>query len=49
MKNLFDEKTGTFVRVKLTARALRTLAKNPKKFEDKISALAKKSLKKKEK
>jgi len=45
-KDLFDEKTGTFVRVKLTARALRTLAKNPKKYVKEIHALAKKKLKK---
>lgn len=48
-KELYDEKTGTFVRVKLTARALRTLAKNPKKYADKVHALAKKDLKKKQK
>jgi large subunit ribosomal protein L28 len=45
-KRIWDERTGTFIRVKMTARALRTIAKNPKKYADKIHALAKKSLKK---
>ena len=45
-KKLFDEKTGTFVDVRLTARALRTLAKNPKKYVDEVHALAKKAQKK---
>lgn len=48
-KEVHDEKTGTSVRVKMTARALRTLAKNPKKFADQIYKLAKKDLKKKQK
>ncbi len=46
-KDLFDEKTGTFVRVKLTARALRTLAKNPKKYVKEIHALDEKKAKRK--
>lgn len=45
-KRIFDEETGSFVRVKMTARALRTLAKNPKKFKPQIAALAKKAQKK---
>ena len=45
-KDMFDEKTGTVVRVKMTARALRTIAKNPKKYAAEIHALAKKKLKK---
>jgi len=48
-KKLYDEKTGVYVRVKMTARALRTLAKNPKKYADQVHALAKKSLKKQQK
>ena len=48
-KKLYDEKTGVYVRVKMTARALRTLAKNPKKYADQVHALAKKSLKKEQK
>jgi hypothetical protein len=38
--------TGTFVRVKMTARALRTLAKNPNKYKAEVQALAKKAQKK---
>ena len=45
-KNLFDLATGTFVRVKMTARALRTLAKNPNKYKAEVHALAKKAQKK---
>ncbi len=45
-KKLFDEKSGTFVKVKLSARALRTLAKNPKKYVNEIHAVAKKAQKK---
>jgi ribosomal protein L28 len=48
-KKLYDEKTGVYVRVKMTARALRTLAKNPKKYAEQVHALAKKSLKKQQK
>ena len=48
-KTLVDPKTGVAVKVKMTARALRTLSKNPDKYADKIHALAKKSLKKKKK
>jgi len=46
---VFDEKTGTRIKIKMTARALRTMAKNPKKFSATIHQLAKKSLKKKSK
>ncbi|MFA6024070.1 MAG: 50S ribosomal protein L28 [Candidatus Gracilibacteria bacterium] len=46
-KTVIDAKTGEKVSLKITARALRTLAKNPKKFADQIHAFAKKSLKKK--
>jgi large subunit ribosomal protein L28 len=45
-KSLYDEGTDTFVKIKMTARALRTIAKNPKKFKSEINALAKKSQKK---
>ena len=45
-KNVLDESSGTMVSIKMTARAARTLAKNPKKFRDQIKLLAKKSLKK---
>lgn len=45
-KRLMDEETGSMVRVQMTARSLRTLAKNPKKFKAQISALAKKVQKK---
>jgi large subunit ribosomal protein L28 len=46
-KTVIDMKTGEKLSLRVTARALRTLAKNPKKFEAQISQLAKKSLKKK--
>lgn len=46
-KNVYDEKTGTFVKIKMTARALRTLAKNPAKYADTIHAIAKKAQKRK--
>ena len=45
-KRVFDPKTGTSVKIRMTARALRTMAKNPKKFEEQIHKLAKKALKK---
>ena len=45
-KRLFDPITGTFVKVRLTARALRTLAKNPNKYKAEIHQLAKRSQKK---
>jgi len=45
-KKVLDEKSGTVVNIKMTARAGRTLAKNPKKFRDEIALLAKKALKK---
>lgn len=45
-KRMFDLKTETFVKVRMTARALRTIAKNPKKYEEQIHKLAKKALKK---
>jgi len=45
-KRIFDPKTGTFVKIRMTARALRTIAKNPKKYEEQIHKLAKKALKK---
>lgn len=45
-KSVIDPKTGAKVSLKITARALRTLAKNPAKFADQIHAIAKKSLKK---
>jgi large subunit ribosomal protein L28 len=48
-KKVLDEKTGTWVTVKMTARAGRTLAKNPKKFNLQIARLAKKALKKNQK
>jgi len=48
-KRIFDKKTGTFVKIKMTARALRTIAKNPKKYEEQIYRLAKKALKKQSK
>lgn len=46
-KTVIDPKTGAKVSLKITARALRTLAKNPAKFAAQIHAFAKKSLKKK--
>ncbi len=46
-KKVLDAKTGTYVTLKITARAARTMAKNPKKFTDQISQFAKKALKKK--
>lgn len=46
-KWIYDEQSGTRVKVKMTARALRTLAKDPKKYADTIHQLAKKSLKNK--
>jgi large subunit ribosomal protein L28 len=45
-KNVLDEQTGVLVTVKMTARAARTMAKNPKKFVGQINQLAKKTLKK---
>ena len=45
-KTVLDPKTGQKVNLRITARALRTLSKNPKKFADQIHAMAKKSLKK---
>lgn len=45
-KTVIDAKTGVKVFLKITARALRTMAKNPKKFEAQIHAIAKKSVKK---
>ncbi|MEK7146409.1 MAG: 50S ribosomal protein L28 [Patescibacteria group bacterium] len=45
-KRILDPKTGTMVSIKMTARALRTIAKNPKKFAPQIHALAKKKIKK---
>lgn len=45
-KTVVDPKTGAKVHLRITARALRTLAKNPKKFSAQIHAFAKKSLKK---
>ena len=45
-KRIFDPVTGTFVRIKMTARALRTMAKNPKKYAEQVTALAKKAQKK---
>lgn len=45
-KTVIDERTGQAVTLRITARALRTLAKNPKKFSAQINALAKKRLKK---
>lgn len=44
-KKVLDVKSGTMVRVKMTARAARTLVKNPKKFTLQIARLAKKALK----
>jgi large subunit ribosomal protein L28 len=44
-KKVLDEKTGTTVTLKITARAARTLAKNPKKFQAEINHIAKKTLK----
>lgn len=46
-KSFVDEKTGTKVNLIITARAIRTLAKNPKKFQEQIHHFAKKVLKKK--
>jgi len=48
-KTLIDEKSGSKVVLYVTARALRTLAKNPKKFAKQIANYAKKDLKKKSK
>lgn len=45
-KTVIDERTGQAVTLRITARALRTLAKNPKKFSAQINAIAKKNLKK---
>lgn len=45
-KTVVDVKTGHPVTLKITARALRTLNKNPKKFEEQIHKMAKKDLKK---
>lgn len=45
-KRIFDEATGTMVKVRMTARALRTMAKNPNKYKAEISRLAKKAEKK---
>ncbi|MBU0982084.1 50S ribosomal protein L28, partial [Patescibacteria group bacterium] len=43
-KTVVDPTTGESVKLKMTARALRTLSKNPKKFGGKITAMAKKNL-----
>lgn len=48
-KKVLDAKSGTMVSVKMTARAARTLAKNPNKFNVQIARLAKKALKKNQK
>ena len=48
-KTLIDEKSGSKVVLYVTARALPTLAKNPKKFAKQIANYAKKDLKKKSK
>ena len=45
-KRLVDEATGLEIKVRMTARALRTMAKNPNKFKGAIEAMAKKALKK---
>lgn len=45
-KKVFDPITGTWVRIRMTARALRTMNKNPKKFAPQIYRLAKKAVKK---
>ncbi|QQR54313.1 50S ribosomal protein L28 [Candidatus Peregrinibacteria bacterium] len=45
-KQVLDESSGTMVSIRMTARAARTLAKNPRKFRDQVKLLAKKSLKK---
>lgn len=45
-KSVVDTKTGKKVELRITARALRTLSKNPKKYADQIHAIAKKELKK---
>ena len=45
-KKILDDQTGMTVTVKMTARAARTMAKNPKKFTGQISQIAKKALKK---
>ena len=45
-KKILDEQTGMIVTVKMTARAARTMAKNPKKFTGQITQIAKKALKK---
>mgnify|MGYP001596118842 FL=1 len=48
-KTFIDLKSGKKVTMIVTARALRTLAKNPKKFEKQIASHMKKDLKKKSK
>ncbi len=48
-KSFVDEKTGRKITLYVTARALRTLAKNPKKFDKQINTYAKKDLRKKSK
>lgn len=45
-KTFIDENSGRKITLYVTARALRTLAKNPKKFEKQISIHVKKDLKK---
>lgn len=46
-KTFLDEKSGQKIKLLVTARVLRTLAINPKKFNKQITALVKKDLKKK--
>ncbi|MFA5792820.1 MAG: 50S ribosomal protein L28 [Candidatus Gracilibacteria bacterium] len=48
-KTLTDIKTGIKIKVKITARALRTFNKNPKKFAKQIKSITKKTLKKSQK
>ena len=45
-KTIIDPETGHKVSLRITARALRTLAKNPKKYASQMKQIAKKSLKK---
>lgn len=46
-KTIVDAKTGRKVVLYVTARAIRTMAKNPVKFAKQIEQIAKKDLKKK--
>lgn len=48
-KTVLDEQTGLPVTLKITARALRTMTKNPRKFAPQITAIAKKQIRREQK